>query len=238
MFVPGTVLCYCVSNWSFCLQSRLVLICSLHEILKCNLFFSTACISWRCPYWQYEESYDAGSSAHLQLLVCVLWVVIWSGLVFCFIHLLLKLKVLGTLCLSRTCERMHILSSKLSSPDSDCPVLLSRLTLIPKVYCHRIAVPSLWRLCCLLGCFVCFFFLFFFNMAGLLGLCMKKEGRPLGSLYANPLKQADKLNSGRLLQKWNKWKVIETVKADRPLKGSYLLYSVTSTVLLQISWME
>lgn len=59
-------------------------------------------------------------------------------------------KVLGTLCLSRTCERMQILSSNLSSSDSGCLVLLSRLTLMPKVYCHRIAVPSVWRICCLI----------------------------------------------------------------------------------------
>jgi len=53
-------------------------------------------------------------------------------------------------------------------------------------------------------------------MAGLLGLCMKREGRPLASHCANPLKQAHELNSGRLFWKWKKWKLIETVKAGRP----------------------
>lgn len=82
-----------------------------------------------------------------------------------------------------------MLSSTLSSPGSGCPVLLTRVTLIPKINCHIIAVPLSQGFCCLsVG----------FCTADLLVLSMKREGRPLGNFCVNPLEQADKLNVGKL----------------------------------------
>lgn len=120
------------------------------------------------------------------VVVQVLWSVIWSGLFFRLYTSVFKAyDILGMWRLGRSCGRMQVLRA---TPPPQIEVISycsPRLALVPRMSCHRTAAPLLRRVRGLL------------SLAGLFGLCMKREGRPLGvSMQILESKQADQTVEG------------------------------------------